>query len=63
MNETEMKNQIKSMIERYLPILKANNNADNREESLFYSEDNTIVKIMTNPEMELFNAPIKFIIK
>jgi len=62
MNETEMKNQIKSMIERYLPILKANNNADNREESLFYSEDNTIVKIMTNPEMELFNAPIKFII-
>jgi len=65
MNETEMKNQIKSMIEEYLPTLKANNSRDNTEDSLFYSfrpQDNTTVKIMTNPEMELFNAPIKFII-
>ncbi|MHA1692265.1 MAG: hypothetical protein ACTSU7_11605, partial [Candidatus Heimdallarchaeaceae archaeon] len=65
MNETEMKNRIKSMIEEYLPTLKANNNTDNIEESLFYSvytQDNTIAKIMTDSEMELFNAPIKLII-
>ncbi|MCD6236367.1 MAG: hypothetical protein J7K13_00230 [Thermoplasmata archaeon] len=65
MNETEIKKQIKSMVGEYLPILKANNNTDNNRESLFYSvhtQDNTIVKVRNESEMELFNAPINFLI-
>ena len=65
MNEVKIKNQLKSMIVKYLPTLKANNDADNIRDSLFCSHDmenNTFVKIITYSENELFYAPIKFIL-
>lgn len=65
MNETEIKNLLKPMIEKYLPTLKANNNADKTGEGLFSStniQNNTFVKIMDDSEQELFDAPVKYML-
>ncbi len=64
MNEAGLRNQLKPIIEDYLPALKANNDT-NIKDGLFSSENrqsNTVINVMTDSEMELFNAPIKFIL-
>ena len=63
MNRQELETQLKEKISKVLPILKKNNNIDNVREAFFCSQsDETVVKIMTYSERELFNDPIKFIL-
>lgn len=63
MNKPELKEQLISKISELLVILKVNNNSDHAKPSLFYSPTKkTVVKILTYPEYEKFNAPIKLLI-
>lgn len=64
MNEAEIKKDLKSMIEKYLPTLKTNNHYNNFEERrLFLSvANNTVVKVLTQEEWDLFYAPIRFML-
>lgn len=60
MNKPELIQDIENKVKEFLPTLKLNNNIDNAGESFFCSQSNeTIVKVMTFSEQELFNAPVK----
>lgn len=64
MNKEE-KLEFKKLVEDFLPILKANNNKDFIKQSLFCSSNedaSEIVKILTHPEKEKFDAPIKYLL-
>ena len=64
MNKEE-KLEFKKLVEDFLPILKANNNKDFIKQSLFCSSNedaSEIVKILTYPEKEKFDAPIKYLL-
>jgi len=63
-NETEIKKNLKSMIENYLPTLKTNNHYNNINEGLFLSVDiiGSVVKVLTQEEWGLFYAPIGFML-
>ena len=64
MNKEE-KLEFKQLVEDFLPILKANNNKDSIKQSLFCSSNedaSEIVKILTHPEKEKFDAPIKYLL-
>ncbi|MDI6734908.1 MAG: HEPN domain-containing protein [bacterium] len=65
MKEAEIIKNLKSMIEQYLPALKANNNSNNIMEGLFCSVNtrtNTVVKVLTQVEWDLFYSPIQFML-
>lgn len=65
MNKAEIKKNLKSMIEKYLPILKTNNHYNNINEGLFLSVDTitgSVVKVLTQEEWDLFYAPIGFML-
>jgi len=63
MKKQEVETQLKSKITELLVILRKNNNTDNTGQSLFFSQSSdTIVKIMTFPEKEKFNAPAKLLL-
>ena len=64
MNKEE-KSEFKKLVEDFLPILKANNNKDSIKKALFASSNedaSEIVKILTYPEKEKFDAPIKYLL-
>ena len=64
MNKQEVKDNLKSMIENYLPYLKANNYFDNINGVLFLSinEIGSVVNVLTQKEWKLFYAPIEFML-
>jgi len=63
-NKQEVKDNLKSMIENYLPYLKANNYFDNINGVLFLSinEIGSVVNVLTQKEWKLFYAPIEFML-
>lgn len=66
MDAQKLKQEMTSLITAFIPTLEFNNNTDNARESLFASQsgsDNTIVKVITYSERELFDAPIDLLLE
>jgi len=64
-NKQEIKTNLKSAVEKFLPALKANNHYNNINEGLFLSVDTitgSVVKVLTQEEWYLFYAPIGFML-
>ena len=65
MNKQEIKINLKSAVEKFLPTLKTNNHYNNINEGLFLSVDTingSVVKVLTQEEWDLFYAPIGFML-
>lgn len=63
MNKQELISKMEEEIKKFVPVLKKNNNVENVRESIFSSSsDDSIVKVMTFSENELFNTPIKILL-
>jgi len=64
MNKQEIKINLKSAVEKFLPTLKTNNHYNNINEGLFLSVDiiGSVVKVLTQEEWGLFYAPIGFML-